>query len=91
MRFRGIVTFVSEDFKEYMFLYTAHAWEGTMLTDCNEGTLEWVPKAKVPELPLWEGDKVFFRLLDSNQPFFSLKLVYEGEKLVQTVLDGKAI
>ena len=90
MRFRGIVTFVSEPFREYMFLFTADAWQGEMI-DCNEGTLEWVPKARVNQLPIWEGDKVFFRLLEENRPFFSLKLVYEGEKLVETVLDGQQI
>ena len=89
-RFRGIVTFVSEGDKEYMFLYTATGWTGTAIA-CAEGDLEWVPKARVPSLPLWEGDKVFFRLLDEDRPFFSLKLVYEGERLARAVLDGKAL
>ena len=50
--------------------------------------LEWVDKARVPELPIWEGDKIFFRLLEQDRPFFSLKLVYAGDRLTQARLDG---
>lgn len=85
---RGIVTFVSDEWDtEYMFLYTCTEFEGT-LTDCDEGVLEWVPKDKVPDLPIWEGDKIFFRLLDEKAPFFSLKLKYEGDTLVYAARDG---
>lgn len=83
-RFRGIVTFLSDEWEgEYMHLYTATEYTGE-LTDCNEGTLEWVPKSEIHKLPMWEGDKVFFDLLDEDVPFFSLKLRYEGDKLVET-------
>ena len=58
---------------------------------CREGVLEWVPKEKVTGLPIWEGDKIFFRLLNEDRPYFSLKLVYEGDTLTQAVLDGKRI
>ena len=85
---RGIVTFVSDEWDtEYMFLYTCTEFEGA-LTDCDEGVLEWVPKDKVPDLPIWEGDKIFFRLLDEKAPFFSLKLKYEGDTLVYAARDG---
>lgn len=85
---RGIVTFVSDTWDtEYMFLYTCTEFEGA-LTDCDEGVLEWVPKEKVPDLPIWEGDKIFFRLLNENAPFFSLKLKYEGDTLVYAARDG---
>lgn len=92
-RFRGIVTFDCEGEKvtQYMHLFTASAWTGD-LTDCNEGDLEWVPKEKVYELPIWEGDKIFFRLLDENRPFFSLKLSYNAKDvLIRAVLDGKEL
>lgn len=90
-RFRGLVTFVSDQWgTEYMCLYTASGYEGTMM-DCNEGKLEWVPKDQIEALNLWEGDKVFFRLLNENYPFFSLKLEYEGDHLVHAVLDGKEL
>ena len=58
---------------------------------CREGVLEWVPKDKAAELPIWEGDKIFFRLLNEERPYFSLKLVYEGDTLTQAVLDGTRI
>ena len=58
---------------------------------CREGVLEWVPKEKVTQLPIWEGDKIFFRLLNEERLWFSLKLVYEGDTLRQAVLDGKRV
>ena len=88
-RLRGLVTFLSDCWEtEYMWLYTADEYEGT-LTECDEGNLEWVNKSEVCNLPIWEGDKIFFRLLLEEAPFFSLKLRYEGDTLVETALDGK--
>ena len=91
-RYRGIVTFISDVWPcEYMHLFTATQWEGT-LTACDEGDLQWVPIAQLEELNLWEGDKIFLRLLrDPAQPFFSLKLVYQGDDLVSAKLDGKKL
>ena len=90
-RLRGIVTFSTDVYPtEYMFLYTADGYEGE-LTECNEGNLEWVKKEAVYNLPIWEGDKVFFRLLEEEVPVFSLKLRYEGNCLVETVLNGVEI
>lgn len=88
-RFRGIVTFITDGLEEaeYMHLYTADGFEGEMIA-CDEGTLEWVPKSKIPELNLWEGDLIFFKLLAEDAPFFSLKLVYQGDKLVEAALNG---
>lgn len=88
-RFRGIVTFISNQWQtEYMCLYTADGFEGE-LKECDEGVLEWVPKEDLEKLTLWEGDKIFLRLLSEEHPFFSLKLRYEGERLVEAVLDGE--
>ena len=90
-KLRGIITFSTDIYPtEYMFLYTADGYTGEMI-ECNEGNLEWVKKSDVYGLPIWEGDKVFFKLLEKNVPFFSLKLRYEGDRLVETVLDGKAV
>lgn len=86
--FRGIVTFLCDQLEpEYMCLYTADAFTGE-LTDCEEGILEWVPKSEISRLNLWEGDRIFFRLLEENAPFFSLKLHYEHNVLQEAVLDG---
>lgn len=81
--FRGIVTFVSDEWgTEYMHLFTADAYTGT-LKECDEGELVWIPKKDIENLNLWEGDKVFLRLLQEERGFFSLKLRYEGERLVE--------
>lgn len=90
-RLRGIITFLSDKWQtEYMFLYTADAFAGEM-HECDEGSLEWIDKSAVYELPIWEGDKIFFRLLERDEPFFSLKLRYEGERLAESVLNGAGI
>lgn len=87
-RFRGIVTFCTDQGDcEYMCLYTADGYEGT-LTECTEGSLEWVRKTDFDRLTLWEGDRVFLALLASEEPFFSLKLYYEGEHLARCSLNG---
>ena len=91
-RYRGIITFVLDGVGEYMHLFTADRWEGEPACgDSDEGVLEWVPREKVPALPIWEGDKLFFRLLEEERPFFSLKLCYQGDTLVEAVLDGKKL
>lgn len=88
-RFRGIVTFVSDRWPpEYMCLYTADAFEGEMIP-CSEGVLKWVSKKELLNLNLWEGDKVFLQLLAEEAPFFSLKLRYKGDTLVECILNGK--
>ena len=90
-RLRGIVTFVSDRWvTEYMFLYTADGFEGEM-SACDEGELEWVPKSELSRLNLWEGDKIFLKLLAEDATFFSLKLSYEGDTLVYAALDGREI
>ena len=83
-RFRGIVTFLSNEWEgEYMHLFTADKYEGT-LCDCNEGELAWVPKNDVLKLNLWEGDHIFLRELLENDRFFSLKLSYTGDVLTDS-------
>ena len=87
-RYRGLVTFVSDRWEtEYMHLFTATGYTGTLRADCDEGELAWIDKRALLELPLWEGDRIFLRLLDQGAPFFSLKLVYEGERLVSSSLN----
>lgn len=94
-RFRGIVTFKLTDrcggtLTEYMCLYTADGFEG-QLTSCDEGVLEWIERSKIDSLPIWEGDKIFFRLLRDEEPFFSLKLWYVGDTLKEAVLNGRTL
>lgn len=83
-RYRGLVTFVSDMWEdEYMHLFTATGYEGQM-TECDEGELVWIPKDEVYNLNLWEGDKIFFRLLEEDKGFFTLKVKYEGDKLISS-------
>lgn len=85
-RFRGIVTFVSDVYPcEYMHLFTCTKWEGK-LHACNEGDLRWVDKKEIGNLNLWEGDKLIFSLLETQDSFFSLKLSYRGDKLAESKL-----
>ena len=89
--YRGIVTFVSDEWgTEYMHLFHSADFEGSV-KDCDEGVLEWVDKKALYDLPIWEGDKIFLRLLDTDRPFFSLKLCYRGDRLMEAVLDGKSL
>ena len=90
---RGIVTFIygnadtpDERIVEYMHLYTSSSFEGD-LTVCDEGILEWIPKSEVYNLPIWEGDKIFFKLLEERDDYFSLKLVYsENDELIDVAM-----
>lgn len=82
-QFRGVLTFCCDSYEpEYIFLYTSDQFSGS-LKDCDEGTLEWVPKDKVFDLNVWEGDKLMFRLLDERDTPFSLKLCYQGDTLIE--------
>ncbi len=104
-RFRGIVTFYSKPvpekdkgFSEYMCLFTSDDFDcvpsqgDASFKDCDEGTLEWIEKDDLYKLNLWKGDLIFLDLIKNpEQPFFSLKLVYEGDELKEAVLDDKPI
>ena len=91
-QYRGLVTFVSGNgVTEYMSLFTADGFEGTPIP-CDEGELQWVDKKDIEKLNIWEGDKIFFRLLMESMEFFSLKLVYNGgDQLISAALNGKAM
>ena len=91
-RYCGIVTFVSEEWgTEYMHLFHSDSFHGT-LRECGEGVLEWIDKSALQNLPaLWEGDRVFLRLMEEGGPFFSLKLCYRGDSLIGAELNGKEL
>lgn len=90
-KYRGLVTFVSDkSFCEYMHLFIAEGWTGAG-HECSEGVLEWVDIDRLNSLNMWQGDKVFLKLIKKDVPFFSLKLSYSKGDLVEAVLNGKAI
>ena len=90
--YRGIVTFVSNKWPtEYMHLFTCIDFSGD-LKECDEGVLEWVDKSKIYDLPLWEGDKIFLKLIEKPDiPFFSLRLQYDDDKLISAILNDEEI
>ncbi len=88
---RGVVTFLNTVCQgEFMYLFTADGFCGE-LTDCPEGELQWVSREFLDALPKWEGDKIFLELLWQDAPFFLLTLRYDGDKLVEAVLNGEKI
>ncbi len=88
LSYRGIITFISNEYgTEYMHLFTVDEFSGDLIDDCDEGKLEWIKKEDVYNLPIWEGDKIFFKLLEEKTSFFSLKLVYDKNKLVEHTLE----
>lgn len=90
-RYRGVVTFVSDQWEgEYMHLFTATGFEGEV-SHCEEGTLVWRPFQDLFHLPCWAGDIIFLKELLVNPQFFSLKLEYQGEKLLGASLNGKKL
>ena len=94
-QFRGVVTFLCSDSgsDQYMYLFTATGWTGELNPDCNEGELAWVPKGKVLDLPIWEGDEIFLRLLAEDHPPFLLTLDYRSgdDRLIRAVLNGQEL
>jgi len=62
-------------------------YDGRLIDECNEGELQWVPVDQIMNLPMWEGDKLFLPcIMDESNGFFSMKLVYEGDRLVKHTL-----
>lgn len=90
-RYRGILTFCYNDEPSmYMFLFTSEDFSGEQI-ECNEGDLKWIDKSKVLDLDLWQGDRIFHRLLETRQDFFAMKMNYRDDELIDCYLDGKKI
>ncbi len=86
--YRGIVTFVSDKYEcEQMHLFTCKEYSGNIIS-CNEGELVYIEKSELHKIPMWEGDYIFFDLLNKRNDFFSLKLEYVGDTLVSYSIDG---
>lgn len=90
-KYRAVVTFVSDEWgTEYMHLFTSSDYSGSIKT-CDEGELDWIKREALLSLPIWEGDKIFLRLIATDVPFFSLKLCYRGDTLTEAVLNGRKL
>ena len=51
------------------------------LKECSEGDLAWVRKSDIPDLYIWEGDKLFLERMQQSDKFFSMMVRYEGDDL----------
>ena len=92
LEYRGIVTFVSDEYgTEYMHLFKCRDFSGAIKDDCNEGVLEWIEKKRLYELPMWEGDKVFFALMEEMKAPFKLTLNYSGDMLLSHTVEDMNI
>ncbi len=81
-RMRGVLTFSSEGWEdEYIFVFTSHKFSGN-LKECDEGELRWIDKEEVMNLNLWEGDRIFLKNILDGSAFFSMKLSYKGDRLI---------
>ncbi|MCI9564935.1 MAG: 8-oxo-dGTP diphosphatase [Eubacterium sp.] len=85
-RLRAVITFILNEWgTEYMYLFTANEFSGE-LRECNEGDLQWVDKKDILKLNIWNGDKIFLKKLIEEDNFFTLKVVYDGDRLVESVI-----
>lgn len=86
LKMRGVMTFASAGWEdEYIFVFTSDEFSGTM-SDCNEGELRWIDKDKIMDLNLWDGDRIFLKIMLESDDFFSIKLSYEGDEIVDQKL-----
>jgi len=87
-KLRGIITFVFEgmDFEgdntEHMYIFTSNEFKGQII-DCKEGILEWIDKKQIFNLNIWEGDKIFLKILQEKNCFFTGKFEYKKNKLIK--------
>ena len=81
-RLRGVLTFPAfRDGEDWLvFVYTATSFTGEV-GECSEGELSWVDEAKILDLPLWEGDRIFLPWLKEDR-FFSAKFSYRDGRLL---------
>lgn len=101
---RAIIAFNSDEWEhEKMFLFTAEefqpvndwghkvldALESGAVLEGEEGDLKWIPKREIMELNLWEGDRIFMKMLAEDEPFFFMRLEYHGDELVESHTGGE--
>lgn len=83
MRLRGVINWpgFGKDGEDWLvFLFVVDRFSGTPLERNPEGTLEWVPRDRILEQPLWDGDKHFLPLVfdDDPRPFHGVMPYRDG-------------
>ncbi|MDE0670420.1 MAG: 8-oxo-dGTP diphosphatase [Caldilineaceae bacterium SB0662_bin_9] len=75
-RLHGMLTFPGFDGENdwYVFVFSAERFSGSLI-DSPEGELHWIEDARLLDLNLWEGDRIFLPWLDQDR-FFSGTFVY---------------
>lgn len=81
-RLRGVITFpeFADEQDWFVFVFTCTEFTGELKEECPEGTIHWVKDEDLSALPLWEGDHIFMKWLDSER-FWSAKFEYDSRGL----------
>ena len=79
--YKGLIHFNYRELSELMHLYLITKVSGELI-ECDEGTLKYIPKSEILNLPIWEGDRIFLKKLLSNAPYFELELNYQNDELI---------
>ncbi|HLZ59168.1 MAG TPA: 8-oxo-dGTP diphosphatase [Ktedonosporobacter sp.] len=83
---RGTISwpgFGKNDEAWFGFIFLIESWQGEVNEGNHEGTLEWVPRDALHELPMWPSDHNFLpmvfdgdpRLLHGCMPFYKGEMV----------------
>lgn len=91
-RARGILTLVREGkFTEYVFLFSAHGSD-SMEKEKSANIVSWENAGEVLNKVAGEEEKICFRLLMDDGPFFSLKVILDRRNILQLAsLNGKSL
>lgn len=86
LRLRGTISWPGfgkrgEDW--FGFIFRVEEWSGTPHTGNHEGTLEWVARDNVLNLPLWESDRLFLPMVfDDSLAVFHGVMPYLAGRMV---------
>ena len=86
MTLRGTVSwpgFGKNEEDWFAFVFRIDRWSGTPLALNPEGALEWVPLTRLPELNLWDSDRMWLDMVFERTPkMFHGIAPYKDGKLV---------
>lgn len=89
---RAVIEFISDIYEdEQMHIYTCDDFEKICKPISDEGDFAWIPISEVFNLNLWEGDRIFLKLLIEQRAYFEMRLEYTGDILTKAVLDGREL
>ncbi len=65
------------------FIFRIDRWSGTVHEGNHEGTLEWVDREALLDLPLWESDRLFLPMIFDDSPaVFHGVMPYENGRML---------